>query len=109
MEITFSNRKLQRLCEQQALAQKQLGQACARKLKARLADLMAAQTVQDLVVGRPHPLKGDRTGQFAVDLAGGKRLVFQPANQPIPRKEDGSLQWSEVTQVCIVFIGDYHD
>lgn len=109
MEITFDNGKLQKLCEQQAVAQKQLGQACARKLRSRLADLDAADFVRDLVAGRPHPLKGDRAGQFALYLQGAKRLVFKPANDPIPYKEDGSIDWSNVTHVCIVFIGDYHD
>ncbi len=109
MEITFSDGKLQKLCERQAVAQKQLGQVCARKLRSRLADLDAADSVQDLVAGRPHPLKGDRAGQFALDLQGANRLVFKPANDPIPYKDDGSIDWSKVTHVCIVLIGDYHD
>ena len=109
MEITFGDSKLQKLCEQQLIAQKKLGQVCARKLRSRLADLEAAGSVRELVSGRPHPLKEDRAGEFAVDLEGGKRLVFKPANDPIPYKEDGSIDWSKVTRVCIVFIGDYHD
>lgn len=109
MEIIFGNSKLRKLCEQQAVAQKQLGQVCARKLRSRLADLTAVGSVRELVAGRPHPLKGDRSGQFAVDLEGAKRLVFKPANDPIPCNEDGSIDWSKVTHVCIVFIGDYHD
>lgn len=109
MEITFGDRKLQKLCEQPAIAQKKLGASGARKLRSRLADLLAAETVQELVAGRPHPLKGDRAGQFAVDLEGGNRLVFESAKDPIPYKDDGSIDWSKVSQVCIVFIGDYHD
>ncbi|HEY9652949.1 MAG TPA: hypothetical protein V6C95_19995 [Coleofasciculaceae cyanobacterium] len=109
MEIIFGNSKLLKLCEQQAVAQKQLGQVCARKLRSRLADIAAAGSVRELVAGRPHPLKGDRAGQFAVDLEGAKRLVFEPANDPIPCNEDGSIDWSKVTRVCIVFMGDYHD
>jgi len=109
MEITFGDNKLQKLCEQQAAAQKQLGKVGARKLRARLADLAAAGSVRDLVAGRPHPLKGDRAGEFALDLEGVKRLVFKSANDPVPFKEDGSIDWAKVTHICIVFIGDYHD
>lgn len=109
MDIIFGDGKLQKLCEQQAVAQKKLGKACARKLRSRLADLAAAQSVRELAAGRPHPLKGDRAGQFAVDLEGAKRLVFEPANNPIPYREDGSIDWSKVTRVSIVFVGDYHD
>ncbi|MBW4528515.1 MAG: hypothetical protein KME18_25665 [Phormidium tanganyikae FI6-MK23] len=109
MEITFGDNKLQKLCEQQAVAQKQLGKVGARKLCSRLADLAAASSVRDLVAGRPHPLKGDRAGEFALDLEGAKRLVFKSANDPVPYKGDGGIDWSNVTHVCIVFIGDYHD
>lgn len=109
MEITFIDDKLRKLCEQPQLAQKKLGAPCARKLQTRLSDVMAASSVRELIAGRPHPLHGDRDGQFAVDLTGGKRLVFKPANDPIPRAKDGSIDWVQVTQVCICFIGDYHD
>lgn len=109
MEITFKDSKLQKLCEQQAVAQKKLGKKCARKLQSRLADLVAAGSVRELIAGRPHPLKGDRAGQFALDLEGGKRLVFEAANDPVPCRENGSVDWSKVTHVHIVFIGDYHD
>jgi len=55
--------------------------------------------VQDLVYGKPHPLKGDRLGQFAVSLEGAERLVFEPSNIPIPHKEDGSIDWAKVTAI----------
>jgi toxin HigB-1 len=109
MEITFADGKLQNLCEQQDAAQRKLGANCAKKLTARLADLAAVSCVKELFAGHPHPLKGDRAGQFAVDLEGGKRLVFKPDNDLTPLTEDESIDWSKVTAVCIVFIGDYHD
>ena len=109
MEITFKDNKLRKLCEVQKEAQKKLGAKCARKLRSRLADLIAAETVTELVAGRPHPLKGDRAGEFALDLEGGKRLVFESANNPVPLKEDSSIDWSKVTSIRIVFIGNYHD
>lgn len=104
MRISFADKDLEALCSTQKLQQKKLGSPCATKLRTRLADLQAAARVSDLVAGRPHPLKGDRAGQFAVDLAGGSRLVFEPD----PRI-DPPVDWSTVTAVCIVFIGDYHD
>lgn len=109
MDISFGDDKLQKLCEQSALAQKKLGAVGARKLRARLADLMAASSVRELTTGRPHPLQGDRAGEFALDLDGGRRLVFKTDNDPIPRKEDGSIDWSNVTKICVTYVGDYHD
>ena len=109
MEIDFKDGKLRDLCEKQRVARRKLGDACARKLRSRLADLAAAHGVTDLMAGRPHPLKHDREGQFALDLAGGDRLVFSPDHDPVPQTQDGTTDWSQVTAVRIEFIGDYHD
>lgn len=109
MDIEFSSTDLQALCEQQRLMTKKLGDNCSRKLRTRLGDLRAAGNVAELSSGRPHPLKGERAGQFALDLSDGKRLVFEPANNPAPTRDDDSIAWDLVTKVRIVFIGDYHD
>ncbi|MEO8022153.1 killer suppression protein HigA [Polaromonas sp.] len=109
MEIKFKDQQLRELCEKKAVAAKKLGDNCARKLQTRLADIAANSRVTDLVAGKPHPLKGNRLGQFSLELAGGWRLVFAPANEPIPRRDDASIDWSAVTIVCIEYIGDYHD
>lgn len=109
MEIKFKDKKLQTLCEKQQVAVKKLGSACANKLRTRLADLVAASRVSDLVAGHPHPLSGELQGQFALNLTGGWRLVFAPANDPVPRRDDASIDWSAVTIVSIEYIGDYHD
>lgn len=109
MRIAYNNKDLEQLCLSDRLQKKQLGQAGARKLRARLADLMAVVRVTDLVAGQPHPLTGTRADQFALGLDGGRRLVFEADHHPPPRKDDGSLDWSQVTAVSILFIGDYHD
>jgi proteic killer suppression protein len=108
LEIKFKDGKLKLLCEDQLVAVKKMGSACAHKLRTRLADLAAASRVSDLVAGNPHPLSGDRQDQMALNLVGGWRLVFAPANEPLPRREDASIDWSEVTIVSIEYIGDYH-
>lgn len=109
MDVDFGDKKLRALCEHQATAVAALGKNGARKLAARLADLMAAARVVELVAGHPHPLTGDRAGQFALDLDGGRRLVLEPDHDPVPRKEDGGIEWAQVTRVRVAFIGDYHD
>ena len=109
MEINILDDDIRALCAQQRLAVRKLGAPCARKLRSRLADLLAAAHVRELVAGRPHPLTGDRLGQFAVDLHGGVRLVLEPAHNPVPSLADGGIDWEQVTQITIVYIGDYHD
>lgn len=109
MEISFDPVDLETTCRQAKRATRLLGALAAKKLHIRLAELFNAESVAELVSGRPHPLTGDRAGQFAVDLHGGTRIVFRPTNKPPPVKTDGSVDWSKVTSVTIVFIGNYHD
>lgn len=109
MDIFYESDDLKRLCMEERTATQKLGAKGAKKLRARLADLEAATRVTDLIAGSPHPLKRDRAGQFAVSLDGACRLVFRPEKVPPPTKDDGSIDWAEVTAVRILFIGDYHD
>lgn len=109
MIICFNNKALEDLCSNPSTMARRLGEASAKKLRARLADLSAATSVADLVAGKPHPLKGDRSGQFAVSLAGGQRLVFASSDDPPPVDEHGNVSWRAVRSVRIIFIGDYHD
>lgn len=83
----------------------------ASRLRSRLDDLRAAQTmaVCPTLPGKFHPLTKDRKGQFAVWLTKGVRLVFEPAAEPLPRLEDGSVELGKVTTVRVVYIGNYHD
>jgi toxin HigB-1 len=97
------------LCSSEHEAKKRLGSVSAKKLRTRLTDLRAVARVSELLAGRPHQLKGDRSGQIALDLHGSVRLVFECAQIPTPRTADGATDWQQVTMVCIVFIGDYHD
>ncbi|MCY4343773.1 MAG: killer suppression protein HigA [Gammaproteobacteria bacterium] len=108
MEVSFRSRRLRKLCEQRNAAERTLGRAGARKLIARLEDLQAAACVADLSAGRPHPLSGDRRGQFALDLSGGLRLVFVPDQPQADYLTEGAIDWSMVRAVRIEFIGDYH-
>lgn len=109
MEISFKTKRLKKLCEQTKQAERELGQRGAKKLRTRIADLAGFLAVTDLCAGRPHPLTGDRIGQFALDLDHPRRLVFEPDYDPAPTKDDGGIDWSQVTRVRILEIGDYHD
>jgi proteic killer suppression protein len=108
VQIYFKDDDLRGLCQDPKVMQKKLGAPCATKLRARLADLMAAASMTEVKRGRPHPLKGDLSGCMALDLHGGNRLVIEPADNPVPSNADGSTNWSSVTSVTIVYIGDYH-
>lgn len=111
MEIFFRTKGIQRICSQNAVAKKKLGPKMARKLQQRLMELSAAASLADMLrlpPARCHELKGDRKGELSVDLEHPFRLLFVPANIPIPTKEDGGLDWAGVTEIEIIDILDTH-
>jgi plasmid maintenance system killer protein len=110
VDVLLVNKKLKQLCESERALQREHGQSCARKVSGRLQDLEAAPSLEDMrsLPGACHELTGDRAGQLAIRVGGGKRLILEPASNPTPVKEDGGLDWREVRAVRIVAIHDYH-
>lgn len=109
MIILFGNKKLRKTCNEANLNRKQPRQ---RLLGRRLDELRAAETLadlRDLPGPRCHELKGNLKGKLSVDLDGPYRLIFEPADDPIPKKEDGGLEWSKVQSIRILVIKDTHD
>ncbi len=69
MEVTFSNRKLQDLCNSKKKLVGDLGDRMAKVVQRRLADLQAAANLEEmrLLPGRCHELTHDRKGWLALD------------------------------------------
>ncbi len=111
MEVFFHTTKLKKTCDSEREMLKTYGAPRAKKLKARLMELRAAEHLAQIPrvpPARCHELTSDRKGQLSVDLDHPYRLIFIPANDPIPRKQDGGLNWEAVTQIEILAIADYH-
>lgn len=111
MEIAFGSRKMEKLCNSTKEMRAKLGDRGARLLQQRLAEIKAADTLEDLgkVPGaRCHELAADRKGQLAVDLVHPRRLIFVADHNPLPEKPDGGLDWQKVTRVLVVETVDYH-
>ena len=110
MEISYKSRKLQKQLTEPGEIVKSFGQL-ARKVNQRLKDLTDADTLaimRTIPAARCHELTGDHKGELAVDVSGNYRIIFEPNHVPIPRKEDGGLNWEEVTKIQINEIEDYH-
>lgn len=110
MNVIFVSNKFERECNEQRLLVKKHGSIRAKKIRLRLDDLSAANNLEELrhAPGRCHELTGDRSGQLSMDLDHPYRLIFEPANEPIPRKDDGGLDWTKVTAVQIIGVEDTH-
>ncbi|MFH2218568.1 MAG: killer suppression protein [Pseudomonadota bacterium] len=111
MVIYFRTKRLQKICNNTNEAIKKLGPKMARKLQQRLMELKAAFCLADISKVPPprcHSLSGDRDGQLSVDLEHPYRLLFIPADDPIPVTQDGGLDWSNITEIEIVEVIDTH-
>lgn len=99
MKVSYRNKGLEKVCTNANIARKTYGEEIARKIKQRIGEIKASPNAQNMIqskIGRCHPLKGNRAGQFAVDLAGPYRLVF--------REERGVIVIAQIEEIV-----DYHN
>ena len=111
MDVSFRDSKLAKTCGSEKALVKAYGKANARKVMMRLTLLEAAETLSHVPVTPPtrrHELKGSRKGTFAIDVQHPFRIVFEPASNPVPTKEDGGIDLDAVTAIAIITIEDYH-
>jgi len=110
VELSYKTRRLEKQLTNPKELAKAFGQL-ARKVNQRVKELTDADTlaiIRTLPAARCHELAGDRKGELAVDISGNYRLIFEPNHDPNPEKNDGGLNWDEVTKIQINEIGDYH-
>jgi proteic killer suppression protein len=111
MQIYFRTKKLQKQCSSEAEMLKAFGKKRAERLQQRLMELRAATTLSDvsrLPPARCHELTGNLKGILSVDLDHPYRLLFIPADDPVPRLSDGGLDWDNIRAVEIQGIEDTH-
>lgn len=86
MNVTYSTKKLKKICTNASIAQKKYGPQMAQKIQQRIDQIHAAENVEMMVqfnIGRCHELKGNRKNQYAVDLVHPYRLIFSKIGQEI--------------------------
>ena len=110
MDITFNNKKLEKLANDDRKMLKELGAIRAKFFIKRLSQLRAARTLEDVrfLPGNYHELTETRKSQWACDLDQPYRLVFTPQERPIPTNNDGQYSWFEILGIEIIEIINYH-
>lgn len=112
MDILFQGRKLEKTCHDQSLRVRTYGLVRAKLLERRLKEFRIVENLEELRLlpqVRCHELKGNRQGTLSVDLDHPYRLIFESANNPVPRKFDRGLDWTQVTAIRILAVENYHD
>lgn len=105
-ELSFASKDLRSCCESAGKAERKYGQQVARKLRHRIADLMAAKRIDELLAGNPREIN---ESEMAIDLCDGYRLVFAPGHTNIPLLDSGAVNWSEVSRIKILRIENGND
>lgn len=110
MDITFTDKKLEKLSTDYNKCRAKMGDKRANLFFKRLNNLRDAKTLEDVrnLPGRFHELTSNRKGQWACDLDHPYRLVFTPQENPIPTNEHGQFIWIAIKAVEIIDIEDYH-
>jgi len=111
LDIIFEKNKFKKECNDDKLLVRRYGSKRAKLINRRLDEIRAAKNLEILRTlpgPRLHEYSGNYKGLLSVDLDGPYRLIIEPANNPIPKKEDGGLDWSKVTAARIKGIIDPH-
>jgi proteic killer suppression protein len=102
MQVTYSDKSLERLCTDEKEMKKKRADI-ATKLRQRIKALEAAPTVGDLPTYNPlgnwHELTGDRSGTWSGNLSRNWRIIIRP---------EGDGPSSEAVTVTVIEIVDYH-
>lgn len=83
----------------------------AKKVQQRLDEMEASPNLavlQQIPAANCHPLKGNMLGEWAVDISGNHRIIFEPDHVPVPKKENGEVESIAITDIKIIKTGDYH-
>lgn len=112
MEIEFKDKKKANLFGNRKKLVQCYGDRMADKIEQRLEDLASCAHLKMAfsLPGRLHALCGDWAGHFAMDLVHPHRLVFRPANDPLPYldEEQTQLDQKRIDIIRIVEVIDYH-
>jgi len=111
VDVYFRTSKFRKQTQTSETARREWGERRGKLLRRRLDELAAApnlETMKKLPGARCHELTGNLKGKLAVDLDHPYRLLFEPAHDPMPCKDDGGLDWAKVTAITVLEITDYH-
>jgi hypothetical protein len=111
MQISYNSNKLEKSVSTPREIQKNYGTR-AKLVSQRMAEIKTSASLAVLGTipkANCHQLSNNLSGKLAVDISANHRIIFEPDHDPIPRKEDGGLDWSQVIKIKILSIGtDYH-
>jgi toxin HigB-1 len=111
MLIHFQSKKLEKTFSTEKELVRTYGAEQGRMLMRRISELRGVNCLSELRYLpqlRAHELTGDRKGQISITVRHPYRLILLIAQHPVPKLQDGGLDWSAVTEVTVIEVVDYH-
>jgi plasmid maintenance system killer protein len=104
MEIAFQSLSLRSVCVSEAKSIGLYGVDVAQSLKRRLADLRAADSIDELSAWNIAEVPGSGGAAMSLELAGGYRLIFRANHSKMPMEADRKPSWSNIMRVKLMKI-----
>ena len=114
MEIFTKDTKLGAALMDEGVCKRRFGTKMANKLKIRVAELRAAESLAtfwppESAPERCHELKANRRGIFSIDLNHPYRLLFKPLEDDPPQDRSNEQEhWASITKIELITIEDTH-
>lgn len=102
MIISFQNKKIREICEDDESAIKYLEPEIIQSLKNRLSDFEAAKNMSEIPIGNPTEFLVDKKVYFTIELSKKYKLIFVVNNLNLQTSE--VLDWTKITRIKIIEI-----
>jgi hypothetical protein len=100
MELAFATKALRSICEQEDAAVSEFGDQVAVDLRARIADLRAADSVADIVAGHPR-LMDDGDPRMIISIMDVVEMVIRPNHVQVGRGAGDDFDWQRIRRLRI--------
>jgi hypothetical protein len=97
IELSFRDKSVREICECSSVAERVLGSQAARRLRARLSDIRAAQKISEVVAGSA---KVAPRGHITFVLQRPHKLVLEPAMKT--KNKSGEIDWDAIDSFCVI-------
>lgn len=104
MDLCFATKRIKSVCERSGKAYSVLGIAAAEALHRRIADLMAAKTIYDILLGNPRLVQNASGGKMAIDISEEYILIISANHTTNPLTSDKRVDWTRVRRVKVLKI-----
>jgi hypothetical protein len=105
LDLAFETKNLREICEIEQTAIDQYGKNVAMILRHRLADLYAATSIYDILVGNPRLINNiDNHKIMVIDLADNYQIRICANHKNNPVLDNGNIDWTKVTRIRILQI-----